>query len=162
MFYSVGNFRTPSPGDSISSNPEITDLRRWGDEPGYVEVLHQRAGSLNIKRLLLIKENQISQVKEFSAFLCLGRCKILDSLESFLCYASEQSGARILCFLILRLLRGWLIGEWLQQLLLDDVHPVSLPSSLREAVMWCLDGCGTLCWLLRQAVFSVPNIYPAG
>ena len=27
MLYSVGNFRTPSPGDSISSNPEITDLR---------------------------------------------------------------------------------------------------------------------------------------
>ena len=38
----------------------------------------------NIKRLLLIKENQISQVKEFSAFLCMGRCKSLGSLKSFL------------------------------------------------------------------------------
>ena len=28
-----------------------------------------------IKRLLLIKENQISQVKEFSTFLCMGGCK---------------------------------------------------------------------------------------
>ena len=102
-----------------------------------------------IQPLLLIKENQISQVKEFSAFLCLGRCKILDSLKSFLCYASEQSGARILCFLLLRLLRGWLTGEWLQQLLLDGV----CPASLREAIMWFLDGCSTLCWLIRQEPF---------
>ena len=32
--------------------------------------MHQRASILNIKRLLLIKEDQIAQVKEFSAFLC--------------------------------------------------------------------------------------------
>ena len=62
MFYSVGSFRT-------SSNPERTALRRQGEEPGYTEVLQQRAGSLNIKRLLLSKENQISQVKEFSTLL---------------------------------------------------------------------------------------------
>ena len=29
-------------------------------------------------------KNQISQVKEFSAFLCIERCKRLDSLKSFL------------------------------------------------------------------------------
>ena len=38
----------------------------------------------NVKRLSLIKENQIPQVKEFSAFLCMGRCKSLGSLKSFL------------------------------------------------------------------------------
>ena len=69
-----------------------TELKRSGEEPGYIEVLQQRAGSLNIKRLLLIKENQISQVKEFSTFLCIGRCKSLSSLESFLPYASQLSG----------------------------------------------------------------------
>ena len=37
-----------------------------------------------VKRLLLIKEKQISQVKEFGAFLCTGRCKSLGSLKSFL------------------------------------------------------------------------------
>ena len=37
-----------------------------------------------IKRLLLIKENQTSQVNELSAFLCMGRCKSLGSLKSFL------------------------------------------------------------------------------
>ena len=60
-------FRTCSPGDNISSNPERTALRRQGEEPGYIEVLQQKAGNLNIKRLL-IKENQISQVKEFRLF----------------------------------------------------------------------------------------------
>ena len=34
--------------------------------------LQHGAGSLSIKRLLLIKENQISQVKEFNPFLCIG------------------------------------------------------------------------------------------
>ena len=39
------------------------------DESGYLEVWQQRASSLNIKRLLLIKGNKISQIKEFGAFL---------------------------------------------------------------------------------------------
>ena len=55
-------------------------------------------GSLIIKGLLIIKENQISQVKEFSTFLCTGRCKTLGSLKSFLSYASQPSGASILFF----------------------------------------------------------------
>ena len=71
MFYAVGIFSTSSLGDSISSNPERTALRRPEEDAGYTQVLYPRAGSLNIKRLLLIKENQISQVKQFSAFLCV-------------------------------------------------------------------------------------------
>ena len=39
------------------------------DESGYIEVWQQRAGSLNIKKLLLIKGNKISIIKEFRAFL---------------------------------------------------------------------------------------------
>ena len=62
---------------------------------GYIEVLQQWTGSLNIKRLLLLKESQISQVKKFSAFLCMGRCKSLGCLQSFLSYASQLSWARI-------------------------------------------------------------------
>ena len=60
----------------------------------------------NIKRLLLIEENQIPQVKEFSAFLCMGKYKSLGSLKSFLCYAPELSEARILYFHILSFLRA--------------------------------------------------------
>ena len=58
-------------GGSISSNPERTAPRRWGEDWGYIEVLQQRSSSLNIKRLLVIKENQVFQVKEFSTFLCM-------------------------------------------------------------------------------------------
>ena len=77
MFYVVGIFRTLGLGDSISNDYERTALRRQEEQPGYTEALQQRASSLNIKRLLFIKENQISQVKEFSNFLFMGRCKSL-------------------------------------------------------------------------------------
>ena len=39
--------------------------------------LQQGIGSLNIKRLLLIKENQIFQIKEFSVFFFLCVCVYL-------------------------------------------------------------------------------------
>ena len=45
-----------------------------------------------------MKENQISQVKVFSAFPCMGRCKSLSSLKLLLSYASQLSGASILGF----------------------------------------------------------------
>ena len=75
--YSVRSFRTSSLGGSNSNNPERIALRRQGG------VLQQRAGSQNIKSLLVIKENQISQVKEFSALLYMGRCKSLGQIKSF-------------------------------------------------------------------------------
>ena len=71
------------------------------EEPGYIEVLQQRTGSLNIKRLLLIKGNQMFQVKEVGIFLCMGRHKSLGSLKSVRLYASRLSGASVLCFHIL-------------------------------------------------------------
>ena len=40
-----------------------TALRKRGEEPGYIEVLQQRACSQNIRRLLLIRRNQISNTK---------------------------------------------------------------------------------------------------
>ena len=52
--------------------------------------LQQGAGSLSI-RLLFIKENQASQVKECGTFLCMGRRRSLGSLKLFLLYASEPS-----------------------------------------------------------------------
>ena len=48
--------------------------------------------------ILWIKENQISQVKEFSSFLYMGRFKCLGSLKSFPSYAAPLSGGSILCF----------------------------------------------------------------
>ena len=55
MFYTAAIFRTSSLGGIIKGNPERTALRRQGEEPGYTEVLQQRANGLNVKRLLLIK-----------------------------------------------------------------------------------------------------------
>ena len=78
-----------------------------------MEVLQQTAVNLNIKRLLLIKESQISQVKEFSNFLCTRICKSLDSLKSLLSHSPQQCGASTLCVHILNFL-GVHRREWLQ------------------------------------------------
>ena len=51
-----------------------------------------------IKRLLLTNENQISQVKEFSTFQYMGRCKILGLLKLFLWYVPQLSGSNTLYF----------------------------------------------------------------
>ena len=67
----AGIFRTLSLGGSLSSDLQRTAPRRLGEESGYIEVLRKRLSSLNIKILLSIKENQISQVQEFSTFLCM-------------------------------------------------------------------------------------------
>lgn len=45
MFYLVGVLRTSGPADNISSNPEkMAPRRQWG-EPGYTDILKQRASS---------------------------------------------------------------------------------------------------------------------
>ena len=72
-----GIFRTSSPGDSISSEPERTAPRRQGDAGGRVRLCRSFTTKVKESELqkflffLQIKENQISQVKEFSAFLCM-------------------------------------------------------------------------------------------
>ena len=74
---------------------------RGGEGKGGVRLYRsfaKMAGCLNIKRLLLMKENQISQAMEFSTFLCMERYKSLGLVKSFLTYASQLSWASILCF----------------------------------------------------------------
>ena len=44
----MGIFRPLSLGDSISSDAERTVLGRQGEQPGYIQVLQQRAGTLNV------------------------------------------------------------------------------------------------------------------
>ena len=90
MFYSLGVFRTLGPRDSISCDPERTAPRRQWEESDYRDVLQQRASSLNIKRLLWIKRNQITQVKELNNFLCIGRRKSpgLTEIIPFICIST--------------------------------------------------------------------------
>ena len=90
-FYLMDEREDLSPG--TASQVMLRKLRggeKARGELGYIGVLQQREGS-DWRRerdrgwgLLLIRENQISQVKEFSTFVCLGRCKGLGSLKSFL------------------------------------------------------------------------------
>ena len=83
MFNLVDFLRISSP--EAASQIVLRDCSERGEEePGYIGVLQQRPGSQNMKRLLLIIENEIFQVKEFSAFLCMERCKGLCELKSFL------------------------------------------------------------------------------
>ena len=124
MFYSADILRTSSLGHSISDNAEKLLWRGKGGDRMYRSFCNKRPGSQTIKRLLLIKENQPSQFQEFSTFLCMGRCKSLGSLTSFLWYAAQLSEASILFFLILSLLRVHCrvgCSSWL----LDGGHPVS-------------------------------------
>ena len=89
MLYSMVIFRTSSLGYSISSNPERSGPWRLGvgREVRLYRSLQEGACSSNIKRLLLIKEVQISQIKELSDFICMGRCKIswLTEIIPFVC-----------------------------------------------------------------------------
>ena len=52
MFYLVGIFRTSSLGSQVA----LRELLQGGEgrgEPGYIEILQQRAGSLNIKSIFM-------------------------------------------------------------------------------------------------------------
>ena len=83
-----------SPGDSLSDSSEGLFRRGKGGARIYRSFCkktktnrltkQKNPGSWNMKRLLLIKENLTSQVNEYGAFLCMGGCKSLGSLKSFL------------------------------------------------------------------------------
>ena len=95
MFHLVGIFRTSSPGGSISSHPKRTAQR----SSQVIQKFCNKRQIVWTSRVLLIKENQISQVKELSAFLCMGRCMGLGSLKSFPSYAPHLTRASVLWFL---------------------------------------------------------------
>ena len=110
-----GIFRTLRPGDSISSNPERTALRRWevGSSQVYIEVLQHRAGSLNIDRLLLINEKQITRNLVFfcvwndagvwadcshsfhTHISCLGQCPVSSAELPFLRERRDRTSAAV-------------------------------------------------------------------
>ena len=120
-------------------------------------------GNLNIKRLSLIKENQISHIKKFSAFLYMGRCKSLGSLKVSLSYASQLSGVSIQVFSHPELPWGSWQGLPAVWWLLDHRYsspswvPLGLTSSHWTAKI--PDDCGMLVyWLIRQEIFHFSNL----
>ena len=62
----MGIMKTPSPVNSISGDLERAASEKEREGARLYTSLQQGAGNLNIKRLLLIKENQISYMKRFS------------------------------------------------------------------------------------------------
>ena len=68
MFSLVDKTEDLSPGHSLSNSSERLLQRGKGGDRIERSFLQQRPGSRYFKRLLSIKENQISQVKEFSIF----------------------------------------------------------------------------------------------
>ena len=92
------------------------------------------------KRWLLTKENRVSQVKEFSAFLRVGKCKSLNSLKSFFWYAPQVSRAVSWVF-ISWVSSGLIIGSgcslmfarW--QVFIPSWGPSGLTSSLMMTVI---------------------------
>ena len=110
-------FRIPNPGDNISVALRLLQRSRRGSQAIYRLALLPTKQSEH-QRLLLVKETRY-QVKEFSVLLCMGRCKPLGSLNSFLSYAPQLSGAKSY-FLIVYILYclfscgGWLLFASLQ------------------------------------------------
>ena len=73
------------------------------------------------KKITANHEEQISQVNDFSAFLCMGKCKNLGSLKSFLRYAVCYLGAHLSngqngspYFFHSEFSSGCTVGRWLQ------------------------------------------------
>ena len=86
MFYLADFLRTQAQ-EAASQITQMDCSEEVREEPRYKGVFakkKKKTGSWNIKRLLLIKEIQTSQVNESSAFLWTGRCRSLGSLKSFL------------------------------------------------------------------------------
>ena len=82
MFYLADKVKGLSLGRSLSDSSEggSEEVR---EEPGYLRVFATKTRELELQKIT-VKENQTSQVNEFSTFLCKGRCKSLGSLKSFL------------------------------------------------------------------------------
>ena len=165
MFDLVSVFRTSSLRDCISSDPERTALRRKGEVPDYIEVLQQRADSLNTNRLL-INENQISQVKEFSVFLCTEGCRSGDSLKSFLWYAPQLFAGQYPVLSHPEFPQGSL-GVTVVWWLLDVRYSFlpEFPQSSPAHVGWraaIADDSDILCLLIWQAIFHLSLVLGKG
>ena len=151
-FYSVGIFRMSSPRDSISSNLERTAPRRWGEEPGYIEALQQRAGSLNIKII------EIRYLKKLSAFLSVGRCKSLGSLKPLLLYARQLSWASIPCVFSHLGPVGAHGEEWLPSWWLLDCRHFFLRALRTHSSHWrtaIIDVCDILVYWQQEKISQV-------
>ena len=136
----IGILRTSSLEDSISGDPRELFPRRLEKESGYIEVIQQGTGNLNIKRLLLIKETQVPCVQGFSTFPCIGRYKHPGLLKLFFMCISSILGQVLpfdcSCSSFSVTLRGGGCGRWLP--LIPSCIPPTSPQP--TPIPQCLPG----------------------
>ena len=99
----MGIWRTLNPGGSISAALRKLLLQAGKGVRLYTS-LHKVGRQSEHQRLLIVRKTRYL-AKEFSVLLCMGRCKPLDSLNSFLSHAPLLSGA-ISYFLIVYILHS--------------------------------------------------------
>ena len=119
-----------NPGDSISGSSEKL-LQRGNEEPGYIEILQQKTGSLNMKRLLLIKENQIAQVKQFSSVLCVFFVQSLSMSDSLWRYELHSTPSFLVSHCLQELAQTHV--HWVSDAI-QPSHPLLLSSALPRSV----------------------------
>ena len=162
MLYSRDILQTSSPGPSISDHSDCSKEARQGAR--ICRSFATKTGGWNIKRWLLIKENQMSQVKQFSTFLCMGGYRSPGSLKSFLWWETSAIWGQYPAFLHPESPQHVQLGEGVPQWLrvwqwAHHLSPSWVPAGLTvgAAVMRWFDGCNLLCLLIWQATFFVHN-----
>ena len=97
MFYLMVIFRISNPGDSISGDPERTALSRWGRRLGYIEVCNKGQVVWTSKYFCELKKTRYLKLR-YLALSYVWEDEESCSLKAFFSYASQLSGAIILCF----------------------------------------------------------------
>ena len=116
--------------------------------------MQQRPGSQNSKKLQLFKENESSQVKEFSTFLCIKRCKSLISFETgdlgpVSCAFSSRDSSGALLGVAAVVAARW---AWHWQPFVSILNALRAHHS-GSCDVW-FGGCNTLCLLIGKRYFS--------
>lgn len=141
MFHLADKTEDLSPGHSISDNPEGL-LQRRKEKSQDIGIFATKTRRSEHQKSLWIKENQTSQVKECSPFLCMGRCKAwAHSFDTHLRYLGP-----VCCFPILSLLGAAVVTAKS----LAGILYVSILSSL-EAHCWGV--CKVMAWWLQHPLF---------
>ena len=154
MFYLVDKSETLSLKHNISDDEKL--FWRGSGEPGYIGVFATKPDGCNIKRLLLRKISQISQVKEFSS-LCVWKNPRVWSHWYHLSYVGPVS-----CASSSWVSSGCLMGEggcvavlsagWAWQWAVLFASILSLPQgSLRDH---SLRGCNAMAWWKQHPLFT--------
>ena len=148
MFYLADKAENLSPECSFSDSSEGVVWRGKGRGRRYRSFCNKDQVVGTLKDYYWFKKIRYL-VKEFNAFLTMGRCKRLGSQKSVLWCAPQLSGASILCFLILRLLRMLHCGvaEGADGWMAASCFYPEFPQGSHQG------GCNVMAWGLQHPLF---------